>query len=116
MHVRFWQGLFYLALAVATWGFLKDVSGVPSQWMPNDKVMHVLIFVVLGSLWHLGFGNATSTRLLGFVALAAYGALIEVLQGMTPVRSADPWDWLADTLGLVIAQLLSQPFQKWRRQ
>jgi len=39
--------LFVALLLTATYGFLKDVSGIPSGWMPNDKVMHFLVFFAL---------------------------------------------------------------------
>lgn len=103
MNASFWRIWFFLAITIASWGFLKDVSGLPSAWMPNDKVMHFLIFGVLTTLFQASFQRHW------FVAgalMAFYGALIEVLQGMTPVRSADPQDWLADMVGVALALLI----------
>lgn len=103
MSLFVWRLLLTVAFSVATWGFLKDVSGIPSSWMPNDKVMHCLIFFTLTTLWQ---GSFAMRWWYPVVVMALYGALIEVLQGMTPVRSADPLDWLADMLGVVMALLL----------
>lgn len=108
MKVNYWRFLFFCALVVATWGFLKDVSGLPSAWMPNDKVMHLLIFLVLTSLFQASFSTHWRWPLL---TMAAYGALIEILQGMTPVRSADIFDWLADMVGAILALMLYPKIQ-----
>lgn len=92
--------LFLLLLSIATYGFLKDVSGVPSNWMPNDKVMHLLVFLALT----LSFMQAFSRPFWQvFGALALYGALIEVAQATLTSRMGDPLDWLADVAGIVLA-------------
>lgn len=105
-----WRLLLLCAFCVATWGFLKDVSGIPSAWMPNDKVMHGLVFLTLTTLWQASFRQPW---LYPVLVMAGYGALIEVLQGMTPVRSADAMDWLADMLGVALAFLIWPLFCRW---
>ncbi len=103
--------LFSAFLLVCTLGFLKDVSTVPSGLMPNDKLMHLLIFLVLMGLWQLSFYGRT---LAGVVLLALYGAAIELAQHFFTSRFGDWWDLLADIAGLALALLLWQlPF--WRR-
>jgi VanZ family protein len=95
--------LFFLLLSIATYGFLKDVSGVPSNWMPNDKVMHVLVFFALT----LSFIQAFIRPFWqSFLLLALYGALIEVAQATFTSRMGDPFDWLADIAGVLGAALL----------
>ncbi len=103
MSPTVWRLLLLCAFCVATWGFLKDVSGIPSSWMPNDKVMHTLVFLTLTTLWQASFRQPWFYPV---AMMAGYGALIEVLQGMTPVRSADAMDWLADMVGVGLAFLL----------
>lgn len=110
MNASFWRIWFFLALTMASWGFLKDVSGIPSSWMPNDKVMHLLIFFVLTTLFQASFQRPW---LVPVALMAIYGALIEVLQGMTPVRSADPLDWLADMVGVALALLVWPKMKHW---
>ncbi len=95
--------LLILLLIIATYGFLKDTSGIPSNWMPNDKVMHVLVFLTLTFSYLQAFA---SRRISGIVALAAYGALIEVAQATFTNRMGDPLDWLADVAGIGIGVLL----------
>lgn len=92
--------LFYVLLAIATYGFLKDVSGIPSGWMPNDKVMHMLVFFTLSISFRQAFIRPDSHLL---ILLAIYGALIEVAQATLTSRTGDPLDWLADLLGILVA-------------
>jgi len=92
--------LFLLLLSIATYGFLKDVSGIPSNWMPNDKVMHGLVFFAL----QLSFMQAFVRPFWQSITLLAlYGALIEVAQATFTSRMGDPLDWLADVVGLILA-------------
>lgn len=95
--------LFLALLALATYGFLKDVSGIPSGWMPNDKVMHVLVFFALTLSFKQAF---TRPFLHAFLLLAVYGALIEVAQATFTSRMGDPLDWLADVAGILFAAAL----------
>ncbi len=94
-----------LALVICSYGFLKDVSGVPSSWMPNDKVMHLLVFAVLTLLWQLSFSSRAT---LGLLMFSHYGGVIELLQHYLTVRQGDWWDWLADIIGVVITLALWQ--------
>lgn len=103
LNPQIFRILLGMALVVCSYGFLKDVSGVPSNWMPNDKVMHVLVFMVLTLLWQLSFSERTIT---GVLALSVYGGLVELAQHYLTVRNGDWWDWLADICGILIALLL----------
>ena len=84
-----------------------------------DKVAHCMMFFGLSSLilWEYKKRHASENlRLLLPVAIAAplaYGALIEVLQGLlTDYRSADLFDFLADALGVLLAWPLTRFFLK----
>jgi len=92
-----------LALLICSYGFLKDVSGIPSAWMPNDKLMHVLIFAGLTLLWQLGFPRRAVS---GLLMMSLYGGLIELAQHYLTVRTGDWWDWLADICGILLVLLL----------
>lgn len=94
------RGLLITLLLLASYGFLKDTSGIPSDWMPNDKLMHGLVFWVLG----LSFMQAFVRRWLACLLwLALYGALVEIAQATFTNRMGDPLDWLADVAGLLLA-------------
>ncbi len=95
--------LFMTLISVATFGFLKDVSGIPSGFMPNDKVMHALVFWALA----LSALQAWPGRIVVVSGvLACYGALIEVAQATFTSRFGDPLDFLADVAGIALALLL----------
>ncbi len=71
--------------------------------MPWDKAMHFTAFYVLTVLATAAFPNQ---RLIWIaVALSAFGASIEIVQGLKIVaRDRDFWDWVADTIAIAAAQ------------
>jgi VanZ family protein len=107
--------LFLLLLAIATYGFLKDVSSIPSDWMPNDKVMHLLVFFALTLSFIQAFVRPFWQC---FMLLAFYGALIEVAQATFTSRMGDPLDWIADIAGICLAAAVIRllPARWFRRE
>jgi VanZ family protein len=84
-------GLFYLSL---------DTPPALMRANHMDKVGHVGYYLLL-SYW---FGCILQPRRfwqLG-AGLILIGALIEILQGLTPYRSMEFNDWLADSRGVLI--------------
>jgi hypothetical protein len=81
--------------------------------VPWDKAEHFIAFYALTGLaaaafprWHV---------LLIAVLLSAFGALIEIVQGLPIVhRDKDVWDWVADTLAIAAA-LAPMWLVWWRR-
>jgi VanZ family protein len=71
--------------------------------MPNDKLMHLLVFMVLTLLWQLSFQNRP---IAGLLTMSVYGGLIELAQHYLTGRTGDWWDWLADICGILLALLL----------
>ena len=70
---------------------------VPSAPPGVDKVVHALLFAVLGIT---GRWSGVRGPVLA-VLLTGYGATSELLQAVTPLgRSASMGDWLADVLGV----------------
>ena len=108
MNFGMWQGwlrlVFWLALAVTlVMALLPNPPALPMQ--AADKVQHIAAFAALTFLAALGFPD----RRLGviFVAMAALGFAIEVLQ-MIPTlhRDAQASDWLADCAATAATLLL----------
>jgi hypothetical protein len=82
--------------------------------VPWDKAEHFIAFYGLTGL----AGAAFPRRNLLLIAslLSGFGALIEVVQGLSFVhRDRDFWDWVADTLaiGAALAPML---LVRWRAQ
>jgi VanZ family protein len=85
-------------LAVLVLALMKPVHHMPTLgW---DKANHAFAFFVLAVLGALSYPGRLARVLAG---LLAYGALIEVLQGLTGYRDAEWLDILADGVGLLIA-------------
>jgi VanZ family protein len=81
-------------------------SSIPGTQLPApglwryDKLVHGACFALLAML---GFRAARRHRAAWAIGLtSAYGALDELHQRWTPMRSSDPWDWVADTVGACV--------------
>ena len=74
-------------------------DGLPHAFTRSDKVMHLGIFMLFSILWRLAGYGVWRVLLAG----ALYGFLIEVWQGVMPLkRSFDMYDALADTVGALL--------------
>lgn len=99
----------WTSLTHRRWAFLLCLLGVlvlslvpPVSYLPTtawDKANHAIAFAVLAALGCWSYRDRTVPVLAG---LLAYGALIEVLQALTPYRMAEWTDLFADGVGLVL--------------
>ena len=103
---RGWRVL--LALLVAFVSFLALTShpptGIDTGW---DKANHVLAFTMLALCAHLGYPASRRAHVVMPCALFAYGGVIELLQSLTPGRSAEWGDLLADAVGIAIGTAIA---------
>ncbi len=82
------------------------------QLIPWDKAEHFVAFYGLTGLAVVAFPWARLWVIA--VSLSAFGALIEIVQGLPMVhRDRDFWDWVADTVAIVAA--LSPMLLVWWR-
>jgi len=80
----------------------------------KDKLAHFLVFGLLATaiLRTPKFRNLNLSSLIIAALLAsAYGGFDEFRQSFTPGRSVEVADWIADTLGAVVAVVV---YAKWR--
>lgn len=98
-----WRWLLVAAMvALLVLSLLPPSADLPSTgW---DKTNHVLGFAALGWLGHRSWPGRLRATLVG---LLAYGVLIEGLQSLTPDRSAEFADVIADGIGLALGAALS---------
>lgn len=103
----------HLLAIVWTLGILAACS-VPGKDLPEisfysfDKIAHFAIFAGFGWFWMAALQNLL-TRRTAYVLVSglAYAALTEVYQGLLPFdRTPDPYDALANALGLLTAVLV----------
>lgn len=82
----------------------------PPNWLGADKAGHFAAYAGLGALLcraYLGSGLAGSAAFwLAALTASLYGASDEWHQSFVPNRSADPADWLADSLGAVLGAVV----------
>jgi VanZ family protein len=88
--------------------FIFAASSVPGTQLPGhlwDKLVHLLVYALLGILFMLPLARGRWRGVTVKVALAAvvlsllYGISDEVHQAFTPNRTPDIMDVVADTLG-----------------
>jgi VanZ family protein len=99
-----WQAAFVLACLIQLYGLYSPHQAGPPTGIPNDdKVAHLLLF---GSVAYLGLRVGVRARLL-LTLLVANAVVSEVVQHfLLPDRSGDPFDSLADLVGVAVGAWL----------
>ena len=101
-NLRFWIGLWAFAVLVVIVACLIPPPPMPSLPENGDKLEHFAAYFLLASSAVQLFRRGRMLLLVG-VALVAMGVCIEFAQGaLTATRSADPFDALANTVGVVV--------------
>jgi VanZ family protein len=112
VSVRRWlPGLGWATLIVV--GTSIPAADVPPSPDGTDKVVHLLVYAVLGLLltraavheWPRKRPAVLAAALIA--ATASFGALDELHQRFIPGRFADVADWLADATGATLAIVLT---------
>lgn len=96
------------------WNFRSSIDfNIDWFGIPKDKVIHFLLFFPFPIICHIAFPRLRNTPvrmlrfgIIVFLAGAATGGGIEILQGLTGYRSCDLYDFVADCTGLAAASLL----------
>ncbi|MFB6248175.1 MAG: VanZ family protein [Salinibacter sp.] len=111
-----WTGAIILACSLPAASFAGVQPGVGA-----DKVVHVVLFAGFGGLWMRAFCPPdvgwTRVRSRGgrlFLVGALFASGSEVYQQLLPLRRmADPYDALADVVGLLFGILLYGAYVRW---
>ncbi len=110
---RVWVGLWILANLVVVAVCMGPPPEFPELPSNSDKAEHFITFALL--CW--GAVQLFATRralLLAAFGLVLLGIGIEIAQGtLTTNRSADPYDALADTLGILAGLCLARTPLRW---
>ena len=91
---------------------------VPDVGVSYDKLAHLLVFGLLATAvlripyvinkgWH--------GVLFTILVVSGYAILDEFRQSLTPGRAVELNDWIADTLGAIIASILYLKWQRYRQ-
>lgn len=106
-------GAVYLALLFYS-GLIRLGRLPQVGFIATDKLLHALAFGGLAVLvarathWFRSELPIRKKLFLGALGSSFAGMMLEVLQAFTSFRSADLWDWVADTVGAVLAVLACQ--------
>ena len=110
---RLWLGLWCAAIVLVIVVCLLPLSGLPPLPANSDKLEHLLTYFVLATFAVQLFARPAPLRAAA-LGLLLLGLGIEVAQGMTTYRSADPWDMLANTLGVALGMAtVVMPWRDW---
>lgn len=99
---------FALLLLIA----IGSLMPVPSD-IGNDKLAHVIMYAV-PSIWFSLIVDRPGSLWRVLIALIAYGALMEFLQGLTDYRTMEFADAVANSLGVSIGLVFHfTPLRRW---
>lgn len=101
-----WRLGFILLLLLVGAGALAPVSIEAPLFPGHDKVIHALTYTLLFVAGWLAYGRGRPFCWPLHIALLAYGAGFELLQGMTGYRSAEWADLAANLAGLGLGNAL----------
>ena len=105
-HPRAWHGLWWFGIVLGGYLSLRPGSG-QAQWFAHaDKLIHASGYFLLAWL-ACGLFTARCARMLVLAGLLLYSGLIEIAQGtLATGREADPWDLLANGIGIALGAAL----------
>ena len=91
----------------------------PNIYIPYspDKLLHFLIFGLLATVI-LRTNRLKQLRLhdliISIIIVSVYGIFDEIRQSFTPGRSVEIGDWVADTVGAIVAVILYAQWKGYR--
>lgn len=106
---RFWLGLWLVAIAAVIVLSLLPPPPMPLETPQDfDKLLHFVAYFGLG-FSAVQLFSSRRALVLASIGLIALGVLLEWAQGnwVPQIRSADPWDALANTLGVLAGTVLA---------
>ena len=105
-----WRAIGWILVGVVVWLSLTPQPPQLPSFLGWDKAQHILAYAVLMYWFWLCYQHHWRWPVF-FVAL---GIGLEILQGMGGLRSFDPYDMLANTIGVGIGLfLLKTPMGQW---
>ncbi len=103
------KALFFTALITIEY-LATTSSTIPVAEHIWDKANHFIAFSTLYILLSLAYNNITSFQ--KFIILISFGIQIEIVQAFLPTREFSILDILADTIGIIIGEILSKKLFK----
>jgi hypothetical protein len=126
------KSLLYNLMPALVWAlFIGILCGMPGTSIPHvsllellsfDKLVHAYLFFILATLSFVGISKTYNTQYRStepyyFSAISvcvAYGGILELLQSIVFVaRSADSYDFVANTFGVIVAAIYFNSYKKF---
>jgi len=99
-----------LCASAIFYGGLIRIGQLPEVgFVASDKLLHAAAFGGLAVLlaraahWLRARASIVKKLVLGGLGSSLLGLSLELCQAFVPYRSADPWDWVADSIGALLA-------------
>lgn len=100
-----------ITIAIALLSLIK-IGKQPINISNLDKIEHAIAYFTLTFFWLLAF-KENKNKLLVIISCLVYGIIIEVLQAtITKYRTAEYYDILANSTGILLAYLFFRYFNK----
>lgn len=102
----------YLAISYLSLAKQNFPNPISVSWIQPDKLVHTAMYFTLAlvsiiELSKLGkLKSPKSVILWAFIVPISFGGLMEILQQFVPNRSCDIIDFLANTIGVILAYVL----------
>ena len=119
LFLKYWLPLLAYVALIFTLSAQPHLSP-PMHFQNADKVCHLGEYGVLGLLLFrlvraMHWARRRDVAALLVLAIGmAIGGMDERFQSIIPGRSCDVLDWLADSLGVALAQVVSLAWTEWR--
>jgi VanZ family protein len=103
-------------------GSIRTSFDIPQDFLPKDKVNHcgafgLFTWLALRAMRFEADTSPVGRLIIASVAISSlFGALLEAWQSLFPHRSVEFGDWVADTIGAIVAGLVSLGWIWWRRR
>jgi len=101
-YAKIWQGLGWAMIAAVVWLSLTPNPPQPPSFLGWDKAQHFLAYGWL-TLW---FGMSFARHWRWPLFLVSLGIGLEFLQGWGGIRSFDPFDMVANAIGVGVGLAL----------
>ena len=111
---RLWLGLWWCAIALVALGSLLPAMLLPVVPEGGDKIEHLLGYALLAAIAVQVFATRAALVRAG-LGLVLLGVALELAQGLlTTTRAMDPWDALANALGVATGMAtMALPVRDW---
>ena len=107
-YQKLWLAIGYVLVMIVIYLSVTSSPLLPDIEVPYfDKVGHLLAYFILMG-WFAQIYHVKKQRLIFSLSFIALGVLMEFVQSFDPARMAEFSDMVANTLGVVIALLITR--------